>query len=96
MHARNFVVARTAFRPANIGSALAMFLRPSARKARALLYALINRRTVRKLEEMPDWQLADIGLAREDLRFCLSMPLAVDPSSEIARRARCNINRDNH
>lgn len=94
MHARNFVAARSAVRPGNIGAALVTLLREASRKARALLYASINRRIVRKLEEMSDWQLADIGLVREDLRFCLSMPLGVDPSTEIARRARCNINRD--
>lgn len=60
------------------------------RTTRALVRALHHRRAARKIEELPDHLLADIGLTRDDVRHGLSQPIAVDPTCEFSRRARIN------
>jgi uncharacterized protein YjiS (DUF1127 family) len=47
-----------------------------------------KRRSLRRLEDLEDHLLMDIGLTRADLVYAQKLPLAVDPMAEIGRRAR--------
>lgn len=51
---------------------------------RGLIRALANRREVRRLSELSDRGLADIGLMRGDLHFARRAPLGVDPTARLA------------
>jgi len=46
---------------------------------------LINRRALRKLDRLTDYELRDIGLNRADLYYILRLPVTVDPIWEIDR-----------
>ncbi|MDN2566969.1 DUF1127 domain-containing protein [Aquibium sp. A9E412] len=52
-----------------------------------------NRGHVRYLQELSDWELADIGLLREDVEHARSLPLTVDPTLRlqalVQARQRC-------
>lgn len=52
-----------------------------------LLRALKNRGEVRRLAEMSDRELADIGLTRADLAYAASRPLTEDPTTGLASLA---------
>ena len=47
-----------------------------------------KRRSLRKLRDLDDYLLADIGITRDDLEEVLRMPLTLDPSWECVRRSR--------
>ena len=55
---------------------------------RSLLRALVNRRQVRRLGDLSDRGLVDIGLVRGDLYYARRTPLGVDPTARLARMAR--------
>jgi uncharacterized protein YjiS (DUF1127 family) len=46
-----------------------------------------KRRTLRKLQDLDDHLLFDIGLTRDELEFALRLPLSVDPMREFSRRS---------
>ncbi len=43
-----------------------------------------NRRQFRRLQEMSDWELADIGITRGDLRSAWNRRPDVDPTAHLA------------
>jgi uncharacterized protein YjiS (DUF1127 family) len=45
----------------------------------------INRRSLRKLQDLNDHELKDIGLTRGDLYFVMRLPLTADPIWEMER-----------
>lgn len=90
MNARSFTAARSSVRTSSFGSAVQNFLRTAARSARVVAKAVINRRAARKLNELSDYELLDIGLTRDDVRHGFAMPFTADPTVELARRARLN------
>lgn len=45
-----------------------------------------KRRTLRKLQDLDDHLLFDIGLSREELEAAVRLPLTVDPLWEFSRR----------
>ena len=47
-----------------------------------------KRRSLRRLEDLDDHMLMDIGVTRADLVFAQKLPLDVDPIGEVARHAR--------
>jgi uncharacterized protein YjiS (DUF1127 family) len=47
-----------------------------------------KRRTLRKLRDLDDYLLADIGITRDELEEVLRMPLTLDPTWEFLRRSR--------
>jgi uncharacterized protein YjiS (DUF1127 family) len=47
-----------------------------------------NRREVKYLAQMTDYQLADIGLMRADLEVVMHGPLKLDPTSRLSHYAR--------
>jgi len=47
-----------------------------------------QRRFLRKLRDLDDYLLADIGITRDDLEEVLRMPLTLDPVWECVRRSR--------
>lgn len=57
-------------------------------RAGKLWTAMQNRRSVAKLDGLSEWELNDIGLTRDDLRYCRRLPYSVDPTTELAIRAR--------
>jgi uncharacterized protein YjiS (DUF1127 family) len=46
-----------------------------------------NRHAAKQLLSVSDYQLKDMGLTREDLRFIRSAGLFIDPTTELARRS---------
>jgi uncharacterized protein YjiS (DUF1127 family) len=50
-----------------------------------------KRRSLRKLEDLDDHMLMDIGLTRADLVHAQKLPLDVDPISEVGRQARIQL-----
>jgi uncharacterized protein YjiS (DUF1127 family) len=46
---------------------------------------MVNRRALRKLEELSDHELKDIGLTRSDLYYVLKLPVTCDPIWEMDR-----------
>lgn len=90
MNARSLTATRPAAQTLGLGSTVKNILLTAAGNARPLAKALFNRRLARKIEELSDHELSDIGLTRDDVRYSLSMPLSVDPTTEFARRARLN------
>lgn len=93
MNARSFTAARTAARTMSFSSAVLKLLYVALENAQKTAKVLFNRRLARKLDEMSDRELADIGLTRDDVRFGISMPFNADPTVELARRARFNSGR---
>jgi uncharacterized protein YjiS (DUF1127 family) len=65
-------------------AALALAVRIAGWPARVIA----ARRTMRLLGAMNDRELADIGLARSDVRDATGLGLGDDPTSLLARRAR--------
>jgi uncharacterized protein YjiS (DUF1127 family) len=47
-----------------------------------------KRRSLRKLEDLDDHMLMDIGLTRAELIYAQKLPLEVDPIGEIGRQTR--------
>lgn len=90
MNARSFTATRSPVRTLGFGSAVQKFLLTAATKARVAAKAVINRRIVRKINELSDYELSDIGLSRDDIRHTSAMPFMADPTVELARRARLN------
>ncbi|WP_143019468.1 DUF1127 domain-containing protein [Mesorhizobium qingshengii] len=56
-----------------------------ARQLRVLFRASLNRLVVRRLLEMDDHELWDLGISRHDVRQALRLPLYVDPSQALSR-----------
>lgn len=55
---------------------------------RRLFANWFSRRRLRRVDELDDHILQDIGVSRDDLRVALNLPLAVDPVEELRRRLR--------
>ncbi|MDF1606815.1 DUF1127 domain-containing protein [Hoeflea sp. YIM 152468] len=86
MNAHSFTpVPTTSFRTAVL-NVFHVMMQNSQKAAKAL----VRRQLARKLDELSDRELADIGLTREDVHFGMSMPRNADPTVELARRARLN------
>ena len=47
-----------------------------------------KRRTLRKLQDLDDHLLYDIGLSRDEIDRALRLPLSIDPFGEFSRRRR--------
>ena len=60
------------------------------RQLRKLVAALRNRIHARALDNLSDRELADIGLTRTDVQAAFRSGPSVDPTIEVARRARAN------
>jgi uncharacterized protein YjiS (DUF1127 family) len=90
MNVRSLTATRSAVQTLSFGSAVQNLLLTVAGNARPLAKALYNRRFARKLEELSDHELSDIGLTRDDVRRGFSVPFTADPTVELARRARLN------
>ena len=45
-----------------------------------------KRRTLRKLQDLDDHLLYDIGLTRDEIDHALRLPLSIDPIGEFSRR----------
>ncbi|MCY0093881.1 DUF1127 domain-containing protein [Hoeflea ulvae] len=90
MNARSFAASRTLARSFNAGQVVLNAIYAASGKGTALVRVLLNRRIAGKLQQLSDHQLADIGLTRGDVRCGMSMPFNTDPTTELARRARCN------
>jgi uncharacterized protein YjiS (DUF1127 family) len=90
MNVRSLAATRSAVHTLSFGSAVQNLLLTIAGNARPLAKALYNRRFARKLEELSDHELSDIGLTRDDIRQGFSMSFTADPTVELARRARLN------
>ena len=61
-----------------------------ARAVGAAWTSLRNRSQVRRLAELDDHLLADIGLTRSDVEEASSMPITTDPSIQLAAVAMRN------
>lgn len=44
-----------------------------------------GRRAMRRLNELSDWELMDIGLTRDDLRRAYHLPIFDDPTQHLQR-----------
>lgn len=60
----------------------------AVRAAKVALRAWNNRRQFRRLRDMSDWELADIGLSRDDLRDAWSRRIDTDPLRYLSALAR--------
>lgn len=90
MNVRSLTATQSAVHTSGFGSATKNFLSSLAAMARPVAKAVINRRIARKINELSDYELSDIGLTREDVRNGFSVPMTADPTVELARRARLN------
>ncbi len=54
-------------------------------KLRRMVRSWIAKRSLRRLEQLDDYMLNDIGLTRDDLRLAQRLPYDVDPIDEMAR-----------
>src|SRR5690606_39231007 len=67
-----------------------LWTRQLAGFARSILHIRKNRHDMRRLRELCDWQLADIGLSRDDLHYAGDCPAIIgDPTlrlDELVRR----------
>jgi len=71
----------TSLEPLEVGAALLKAgVAAALARAAGLRTALSHRRAVRRLAELDDRTLKDIGLARSDVTGALAQSLAVDPS----------------
>jgi uncharacterized protein YjiS (DUF1127 family) len=75
--------------PTNVTGALCKggALATVARAVRRLVAAVMHRSALSRLADFDDRLLADIGLARSDLRAASSEPLWRDPTATLTRRA---------
>ena len=70
--------------PLGIGASWIAAARRVSGVAAALYRDWNNRRQFRQLREMSDWELADIGLTRDDLRAAHYRRPDVDPTAHLA------------
>jgi len=56
--------------------------------ARRVLANWFRRRRLRRVDDLDDHILQDIGISRDDLRAALRLPLSVDPVWEVQRQSR--------
>ena len=54
-------------------------------KLRRLIRSWLAKRNLKRLEQLDDYMLNDIGLGREDLRHALRLPYDIDPIDEMSR-----------
>ncbi len=54
-------------------------------KLRRLVRNWMARKKLRRLEQLDDYMLNDIGMSRGDLRHALRLPRDIDPIAEIER-----------
>jgi len=80
MRAEQTVLPNAAARPG--------FVLGLVRTASQMLRLWSNRRAMRKLNEMTDWELVDIGLTREDIALAYDGPILDDPTRRLARIVR--------
>ncbi|WP_265515517.1 DUF1127 domain-containing protein [Nitratireductor luteus] len=59
-----------------------------ARAAAGLLTLWKSRRAMRHLNDLSDWELADLGLVREDIARAYEIPLLDDPTLRLQQIAR--------
>jgi uncharacterized protein YjiS (DUF1127 family) len=52
---------------------------------RRLVRSWVAKRSLRRLEQLDDYMLNDIGMTRSDIRSALRLPYDVDPIDEVAR-----------
>ncbi|MEX6508911.1 DUF1127 domain-containing protein [Jiella sp. M17.18] len=67
-------------------------LRILAEAARAIVKAMLHRRQVKRLADMPDYLLKDVGIRRDDIYEALHTDWQEDPSYRLAlsaARRRC-------
>lgn len=70
-----------------VGSRPALVMR--AWRAVAKVWRAVNNRgEMRRLSDLTDWELADIGLTRDDLARAWRLPLSEDPTLALRYRAR--------
>ena len=65
-----------------------------ARAAAGVWKGWSNRRQFRRLAEMSDWELADIGLQRSDLHDAWSSRAALDPTAYLTRTTHRRVTLD--
>jgi uncharacterized protein YjiS (DUF1127 family) len=54
-------------------------------KLRRLVRSWLAKKNLRRLEQLDDYLLNDIGMSRGDIRHALKLPYDVDPIDEMAR-----------
>lgn len=59
-----------------------------ARAAAGLLAIWNSRRAMRQLSDLSDWELADLGLVREDIARAYEVPLLDDPTLRLQQIVR--------
>jgi len=69
---------------AAISALVGQAFRKAAVRVSAAWTAIVNRYNVKALDELDDYQLADIGLTRDDLREAFRTPLLTDPTLKLA------------
>jgi uncharacterized protein YjiS (DUF1127 family) len=57
------------------------------RALRDTIRAISNRGKVRRLSDLDDHLLADLGLCAEDVRWALDLPFSYDPARALQQRA---------
>lgn len=77
-----------AWEPSGLGASWIAAARRVSGVAAAFYRDWNNRRQFRRLKEMSDWELADIGLTRDDLRAAWSRRPNVDPTAHLAQLRR--------
>ncbi len=82
------MIRTTASRPRSGSASAFAAARQVARALVAAWTALVNRRQVRRLSELDDYLLADIGLSRADVEDAASLPIYEDPTARLALAAR--------
>jgi Domain of unknown function (DUF1127). len=60
-----------------------------------ILRSWSNRRAMRQLNELTEWELVDIGLTREDIALAYDGPILDDPTRRLAQIARERAKEDN-
>ena len=68
----------------------ASLVRAAAERIAFVAKVLVNRWMTRQLCDFTDYELADIGLSRSDLKQALDGPVYADPSLRLAAIARGN------
>jgi len=59
-----------------------------ARTVSEMWRTLLNRRAMRQLNDLTDWELVDIGLTREDIALAYDGPILDDPTRRLESIAR--------
>ncbi|WP_373503556.1 DUF1127 domain-containing protein [Aestuariivirga sp.] len=54
-------------------------------KLRRLFRSWVAKKKLKRLEQLDDYMLNDIGLTRDDLRYVTRLPYDVDPIEEMTR-----------